>query len=77
MEPNSLKRKVSFAGLHRLAAGVALLAFLVTLIAGLMAEVRISTILLRSVLVMLAVGVISRLVITILASYEEMNSGKA
>jgi hypothetical protein len=42
-----------------------------------MSQVPIITIVYRSVLVVIAVGVISRIVIQLIASYEEMNSGKA
>jgi len=73
----SLKKKVRYALFHRLAAGVALLGFLVTLVSDLMAQVPLMTIVYRAVLVVIAVGLISRVVIQLIASYEEMNSGKA
>jgi len=72
-----LTKKVKYGLFHRLAAAVALLGFVVTLISGLMAQVPIMTIVYRSVLVVIAVGVISRVIIQLIASYEEMNSGQA
>ena len=69
-------KRVSFAHVHRLAAAVALIGFLVTLVAGIIAQVRVITIVYRAVVVMLVVGVLSRVLIHVLASYEEMNSGK-
>lgn len=72
-----LTKKVKYVLFHRLAAAVALLGFVVTLISGLMAQVPVMTIVYRSVLVVIAVGVISRVVIQLIASYEEMNSGQA
>ena len=70
-------RKVSFTALHRFAAGISLLAFGVVVAAGLMADARIITIAYRSAVVILMVSLISRVVVGILASYEEINSGKA
>ena len=67
----------SFIGLQRLFAGVAMLALLVTIVAGLRAEVRFTVIAYRAMGVMFLVFVVSRVVIRVLASYEEMNSGKA
>ena len=72
-----LVRKVDFTYLHRLFAGVALIGFFVVCIAGLFAEVNMITMVLRATAVMLVVKVISWVVIRILASYEEMNSGQA
>ena len=72
-----LVKKVNFAYIHRLSSAVALLGFFVTVAAGLMAETRVITTVWRSFLVILAVGIITKVVIRILASYEEINSGKA
>jgi hypothetical protein len=76
-QPPALKKTIKFGLFHRLAAAVALLGFVVTLISGIMADVPMITIVYRAVLVVIAVGVISRVVIQLVASYEEMNSGKA
>jgi len=70
-------KKVRYGLFHRFAAAVALIGFGVTLVSGLMSQVPIMTIVYRSVLVVIAVGVIGRIVIQLIASYEEMNSGKA
>lgn len=66
-----------FAVVHRLAAAVSLVGFMVTILAGVMSEARVMTIVYRSVGVIFLIGVVSRIVIRVLASYEEMNSGKA
>lgn len=71
-----LVKVVDFTYLHRLFACVALVGFLVVCIAGLMADVHVITIMLRATAVMYAVKLISWLVIRVLASYEEMNSGQ-
>ena len=70
-------KRVSYSHVHRLAAATSLLAFFVVIAAGVMAEARVYTIAYRAVVVILAIGVVSRIVIRILATYEEMNSGKA
>jgi hypothetical protein len=62
--------------LHRLAAAVCLVSFTVMLIAGLMAEVPVITIAYRACLVMIVIKIICRVVVSILITYEEMNSGK-
>jgi hypothetical protein len=54
-----------------------LIAFLVAIIGGLRADVRITTITFRAVVVMLAVALVSRVIMKVVASYEEMNGGKA
>lgn len=72
-----LIKRVSYGHIHRLAAATSLLAFVVVIAAGLMAEARVYTIAYRAVVVILVIGVVSRILIRILATYEEMNSGKA
>ncbi len=69
--------RYSLVVVHKLAAGVALLAFCVVLGAGLMAEARIVTITYRAFVVMLVIGIVSRVVTRVLTSYEEINGGKA
>lgn len=69
-------RRVSFAYIQKLMAGVSLLAFLVVAVAGVRANVGVVTIALRAFIVILVVGIVSRLVVQILATYEEMSSGK-
>lgn len=75
------KKKKAVAGgryvvIKKIFAGVAMLAFLVTIIAGIKAEVRFITIAYRSTAVMFVVFIISRVVIKVLSGYEEINSGK-
>jgi predicted ferric reductase len=69
-------KTVSFAYIHKLAAGVSLLALLVVMLAGIMAEASVVSISVRSVLVIIVISIVSRIVIQILSSYEEINSGK-
>jgi hypothetical protein len=76
-EDKRLVKKVDFTYLHRLFAAVALIGFAVVCAAGLLAEVNMITIILRATVVMVAVKLISWVVIKVLASYEEMNSGQA
>ena len=73
----SIKKKVGFAYLHKLEAGVALLALFVIVAAGIIAEVSALWIALRATLVIVVIHVISVIVNRVLLSYEEMHSGKA
>ena len=66
-----------FLGIKKLFAGVAMVAFVVVIVAGVRAEARFSTIAYRSTAVMLVVFIVNRIIIKILSGYEEMNSGKA
>ncbi len=65
-----------FVVIKKIFAGVAMLSFLVTIFAGVKADVRFITIAYRATAVMLVVFVISRVVIKVLSGYEEMNSDK-
>lgn len=76
-EQQKLRKKVSFAGVHKLAAATSLVAFLVIIGGGVMARASVFSITFRAFLAILVIGVVSRVLIRILASYEEMNSGKA
>ena len=70
-------RKVSYAYVQRLFAGVSLLAFVVMVISGMMAHVGVVTIAFRALVVMLVISLVARVVVKTLAAYEEMNSGQA
>ncbi|MBX7144164.1 MAG: hypothetical protein K1X79_06915 [Oligoflexia bacterium] len=72
-----LSKKVSFAGIHKLVAGTSLIAFLVIIGGGVMARASVFSIAFRAFIAIFVIGVVSRVLIRILASYEEMNSGKA
>lgn len=75
MATKVIKKKIpSFLILHKLFAGVALLTFVVIIVAGLRTGLQLSTIAVRSTLAMIVIGVISRVVIRILVTFEEMNS---
>lgn len=71
-----LIKVVDFTYLHRLFAAVALIGFFVVCLAGMLAEVNVITMMLRATLVMVVIKFISWVVIRVLASYEEMNSGQ-
>lgn len=70
-------KKVSFAYLHKLTCAVSLLAFVVVIAAGVIGEARTITITYRAAGVIILIGLVSRIVMRVLASYEEINSGKA
>lgn len=70
-------KKVNFAPVHRLFAGVSMIGFFVVAAGGVMANLDMMTIVFRAFVVMLAVKLVSWVVIRVLASYEEINSGKA
>jgi len=74
---NKFAKKTSFVHLQKLMAAVSLLAFFVIAVAGLRANVGVVTITFRALLVILVVGIIGRVIVQILATYEEMNSGQA
>lgn len=58
-------------------AGLSMMAFMVIVANGLRAEVSLTTIAYRATGVMFVIYLLSRIIVRILASYEEMNSGKA
>ena len=65
----------TYVGIHKLKAVVVLLSMLVVTLAGLMAKVSLTTILVRCTAVFLVVVGVSRIVIQILKTNEEMNRG--
>lgn len=71
----TLKKRVKYTLIHKFAAGLALVAFLVTIIAGVMADARITIITYRAALVILVIGMVARIVLRTWASYEEMKGG--
>ena len=77
MAVKTLKKKVNFAYVHKLTAAVSLVALVVIIAAGIMGEARTITIAYRACGAMIVIGIISRVVLKILCTYEEMNSGKA
>jgi len=70
------KNTQKYAAFHKLKAMVCLLSFFVVLVAGLGAGVSLATIVWRSFVVILAILVISRVVLQIIVTSEEMNSGE-
>ena len=75
-EPKKRIKRVSYVHLQKLFAAVSLLALFVVAATGVMANVGVVTIAIRALMVMIVIGVIGRLVVQILATYEEMNSGQ-
>ena len=75
--PHKLTKKVSYSYLHKMSAGVSLLAVVVIIAAGVMGQASTLSIAFRSAAVIIVVGVISRIVEKILLGYEEMHGGKA
>ena len=75
-DTNKHIKKVSFVFMQKLAAAVSLLSLVVIVAAGVMGGARVITITYRAAGVVVVIGVISRILIRILESYEEMNSGK-
>ncbi len=74
MAPKNAKGN-NYGGIHKLKAAVVLLSVFVVAVSGLMSHVSLTTILVRSTIVFLFVVVVSRVVIQILKTNEEMNSG--
>ena len=71
-------KRVKFVGLQKLLAAVSMLSFFVTIIGGLRAEAHFTTIVIRATGVMVVIFFVSKTLVKILASYEEMHdSGKA
>ena len=70
-------KKVNFTYLHKLAAAVCLLTLVVMLASGILAGVPVITICYRACLVMVVVKIITRILISVLTNYEEIDSGKA
>ena len=67
---------VRYPHVHKLMAGISLLVFTVTMIAGMRAEARFITITFRALIAMMAVAFIGRIVVQLIASYEEIHGGK-
>ncbi len=68
-----IKRSSKLNYVHRIAAATCLVGFLVIILGGIFQGVRTSTMIWRSLWVILAVIAISRVIIKVIATYEEMN----
>lgn len=77
MADTKLTKIVRYPLIHRFLAGLALLTFVVIIIAGVSAQARFLTITVRAAVAFLIIGLISRVVLRVIASYEEMNGGEA
>ena len=69
------QRLKGYTYMHKITCAVSLLAFVVILISGLKAQAGLMTIVFRTSLAVLVIGVVSRVVIQILHAYEEIHSG--
>lgn len=69
-----IDKGTSFIFVHKLVAGVSILMFLVILINGIKVEASLGSIVIRSVYMLVVVGIIARVVIKVLKTYQEMNS---
>ncbi len=68
-------RKISsYAMVHKLMASVGILMFMVIMINGLKNNISMSSIVFKSTIVLVILSMISRVVIKVLKTYEEMNS---
>ena len=71
----------SFACLHKFSAGISVLTFFVILIAGWRVDAplsyKIDLIVFRVFVVLLVIQLVTRVLVRILKTYEEMNSGEA
>jgi hypothetical protein len=65
-------KKASALFIQKLAAAVSLLALVVTTLAGIMGGARIITITYRAAVVVVVVGMLTRVLVKILESYEEI-----
>jgi len=74
---NPQKISKRFVALHKLSAGVSLLAFIVVTVGGLMSEVRMTTLLIRASVVFAVIAILSRMVIRVWSYYEEIGRGEA
>lgn len=69
-------RKVSYASLHKLSAGVSLLAFFVIVGAGISAGASVISMTMRAFIVIVTIGLVTKIVTKVLANYEEIQSGQ-
>ncbi|NLF24744.1 MAG: hypothetical protein GX589_03695 [Deltaproteobacteria bacterium] len=71
----------SFVYLHKFSAGVSVLTFFVILIAGARVDAplsyKIDLIVFRAFVALLVIQLLTRILVRILKTYEEMNSGEA
>ena len=70
-------KQTRFQPFHRLAALLSILCFIVMLVGGLMAEVRMITIAYRAVVVVFAISLVTKILIRAWISWEEMNRGQS
>jgi hypothetical protein len=74
--PTRSIKKRHYPQFRRLIAGLCLLCTVVVAVAGIMYHVRMSTVIYRAGLVNLVILTIGWVIVKVMASYEEMNSGQ-
>jgi hypothetical protein len=77
MAGKKLTKVVSYPHIHKVLAGISLVTFVVIIIAGVSAQARFFTITIREFIALAVISLISRVVMRVIASYEEMNGGQA
>ncbi len=77
MADKKLVKIVRYPHLHKFFAGIALVTFVVNLIAGVSAQARFFTIAWKIFWCWIAVSAIAWVVMKVIASYEEMKGGEA
>ncbi len=73
---DKVSKTVKFPHVHKMLAGISLLVFTVTMIAGMRADARFVTITVRALVAMIIVAIIGRVVVKLIASYEEIHGGE-
>lgn len=76
MGKNTTRRSGKYLPLKRLQAVVLMLCFFVILVGGMMSGVSLTTLCVRSMIVWGVVAILSRIVVQILVTNEEMNGGQ-
>ncbi|MDC0358796.1 hypothetical protein OAO01_08275 [Oligoflexia bacterium] len=69
-------KKMNLEFIHRLKASVSLLAFAVILASGVMAKASMISILTRATVAIIVVAIVTRIIVQVLVTYEEMDGGK-
>jgi len=75
MAKDESRKSSSFVGVHKLKAVVVLLSMFVVSLSGMLARVSLTTMLVRCTVVFVVIVAISRIIIQILKTNEEMTGG--
>ena len=77
MDDKKLIKTIKFPMVHKFLCSLSLICFVVVIIGGLSAQARFLTITFKAMVVMVCIALISRIVMRVISTYEEMNSGEA